>query len=359
MITGVRFYKSDANSGPHTGSLWTAEGVRLAMATFVGETSSGWQEVTFVTPVAISPGVTYVASYFAPRGAYAVDDETFTSTRGIDRAPLHALPGHNGVYQYGGGFPTQTYRGSNYFVDVTFSPESRGAAEGPPSATPTAKPVPMVGTEAWINQIITTAHGTNEVFPHGVPSDWDWQQGSNGPWPIPASYQAANGYGVVYLAEDEAPDPNVKVNITSMKLWLKGSAGWVLAQSGPDVEGAAFVETFSDNGNLVVPIRSIPDGVQFDAPPAGHNLHYWVRDRGVVPAGFTGDYIVQQVAQLAGSGASSAKYGAATGMDWWVNSWDSGLQGAGQGRMMELSDQPLLIGYTNMTRAALSASHPS
>ena len=357
-ITGIRFYKSQANSGPHTGSLWTADGVRLNTATFVDETESGWQEVAFATPVAITPGATYVASYFAPRGGYLAEQGTFTTARGIDQAPLHALPGDNGVYQYGGGFPTQTYRGSNYFVDVTFTPDPSSQADTPPSA-PSAAPIPEPGTQAWIDRITATAFGANEVFPHGVPSDWDWAQGNNGPWPKPASYQAANGYGVVYLANDGALQPDVKVNITDMKLWLRGSAGWVLAQSGPPIDGAAFLEDFSNNGSVGVPVRVIPDGVQFDIPPAGQNLHYWVRDRGVVPPGFTGDYVVQQVVQLTGSGASSARYGAATGMDWWVNTSDYGLEGAGQGRMLKLSLDPLLIGYTNMTRAALSASHPS
>ena len=35
-ITGIRFYKSAANTGTHIGSLWTADGTRLASATFTG-----------------------------------------------------------------------------------------------------------------------------------------------------------------------------------------------------------------------------------------------------------------------------------------------------------------------------------
>ena len=46
-ITGIRFYKAAANTGTHIGSLWTADGQRLAQATFTGETASGWQTVTF------------------------------------------------------------------------------------------------------------------------------------------------------------------------------------------------------------------------------------------------------------------------------------------------------------------------
>ena len=49
--TGVRFYKAAANTGTHTGSLWSATGTRLAQVTFTNETASGWQAATFSTPV--------------------------------------------------------------------------------------------------------------------------------------------------------------------------------------------------------------------------------------------------------------------------------------------------------------------
>ncbi len=51
-ITGVEFYKSVANTGVHTGSLWNASGQLLATGTFTNETASGWQTLVFSTPVA-------------------------------------------------------------------------------------------------------------------------------------------------------------------------------------------------------------------------------------------------------------------------------------------------------------------
>ncbi len=50
-ITGLRFFKSAANTGTHTASLWSNAGTLLASATFSGETASGWQQVNFPTPV--------------------------------------------------------------------------------------------------------------------------------------------------------------------------------------------------------------------------------------------------------------------------------------------------------------------
>ena len=62
-VTGLRFYKSAANTGTHVGNLWTEDGQLLASVTFTGETGSGWQQATFSSPVPILPGTTYVASY--------------------------------------------------------------------------------------------------------------------------------------------------------------------------------------------------------------------------------------------------------------------------------------------------------
>jgi hypothetical protein len=124
-ITGIRFYKGSGNTGTHSGSLWSSSGQRLATATFSGESASGWQQVTFASPVAISANTTYIASYFDPTGIHAETDGAFTSA-GVDAAPLHALQdgtdGGNGVYVVSGtsAFPTQTYQSANYWVDVTF-----------------------------------------------------------------------------------------------------------------------------------------------------------------------------------------------------------------------------------------------
>ena len=134
-IRGIRFYKSAANTGSHIGTLWTAEGQRLAQATFSSETSSGWQTVTFQNPVEIQPGTTYVASYFAPNGHYAATRAYFYRSPapgpnggGIaDSPPLHALRNagstQNGVYAYDSSstFPTNSYDAGNYWVDVLFT----------------------------------------------------------------------------------------------------------------------------------------------------------------------------------------------------------------------------------------------
>jgi uncharacterized repeat protein (TIGR01451 family) len=125
-VTGLRFYKGAGNDGTHVGNLWTADGTLLATATFTGETADGWQEVNFATPVAITAGTTYIASYFAPQGHYAYSSNFFAS--GFDSAPLHVpssvAAGGNGVYVYSttSAFPGANFNANNYWVDVEFSP---------------------------------------------------------------------------------------------------------------------------------------------------------------------------------------------------------------------------------------------
>jgi hypothetical protein len=124
FITGIRFYKSSQNTGTHVGRLWSASGQLLASATFAGETSSGWQRVSFASRIAVSANTTYIASYGAPNGHYA-DDTGYFSAAGVDSPPLHALrsgvAGANGVYGNLGTFPTNAYVDSNYWVDVVFT----------------------------------------------------------------------------------------------------------------------------------------------------------------------------------------------------------------------------------------------
>jgi hypothetical protein len=136
-VSGIRFYKATLNTGTHIGSLWTSTGQRLASATFTNESTSGWQTVTFASPVQISPGQTYVASYYAPKGHYSATAGYFypppspapIGGSNVDAPPLHMLRNIsgtlNGVYAYSGAsaFPVNSFGAANYWVDVNFTPE--------------------------------------------------------------------------------------------------------------------------------------------------------------------------------------------------------------------------------------------
>lgn len=129
-VTGLRFYKAKTNVGTHIGHIWSKSGVLLGSATFTNETGSGWQQVNFSSPIPVTANTTYIASYFAPVGHYSGDNYYF-ATAGINNSPLHALAngvdGPNGVYRYASssGFPTSTYRSTNYWVDIVYTPRQR------------------------------------------------------------------------------------------------------------------------------------------------------------------------------------------------------------------------------------------
>jgi len=136
-ISGLRFYKAATNTGTHVGHIWTDTGVLLGTATFVNESSSGWQQVLFSAPIPVSANTNYVASYFAPAGHYSADAGYF-STSGVSTPPLQALQngvdGPNGVYGYSsmGGFPNQNTSNNafNYWVDVIYTPTTTFSVTG-------------------------------------------------------------------------------------------------------------------------------------------------------------------------------------------------------------------------------------
>jgi methionine-rich copper-binding protein CopC len=139
-ITGVRFYKGPQNTGTHIGNLWSSSGTLLARATFQNESATGWQVVTFATPVAIVANTTYVVSYHTNVGYYSADNNYFASS-GAGNGPLHALAngvdGGNGVYRYGSStaFPRSSYLASNYWVDAVFSQTTGATVEVLPAAS--------------------------------------------------------------------------------------------------------------------------------------------------------------------------------------------------------------------------------
>lgn len=117
-ITGIRFYKSAANTGPHVGNLWSNTGALLATAMFTNETASGWQQANFAAPVPITAGTVYVASYHTNVSHFSFDPDFFESAHA--NPPLWPV-GSAYTYSSASAFPASNYRNSNYWVDVVFS----------------------------------------------------------------------------------------------------------------------------------------------------------------------------------------------------------------------------------------------
>ena len=160
-ITGIRFYKSAANTGTHIGNLWNGLGTLLASATFTGESASGWQQVNFSNPVSVTANTVYVASYHTNAGHFS-DDPNYFVASGVDNAPLHALANGagsaNGVYAFGStsAFPANGYISSNFWVDVVFNTSFGGSF--PLSVSTTS--LPNATQSAAYNQSLAAVGGT-------------------------------------------------------------------------------------------------------------------------------------------------------------------------------------------------------
>jgi hypothetical protein len=144
-ITGIRFYKGTGTTGTHTGNLWSSSGLKLAEAVF-NESASGWQQVLLASPVAITAGITYVASCYTSSGDYCVTNPYFTQA--VVNGPLRALAngedGPNGVFIVSSvpAFPNNNFQTINYWVDVVFN-----TTTGPDITPPLVSSVsPAAGT---------------------------------------------------------------------------------------------------------------------------------------------------------------------------------------------------------------------
>ncbi|PVY38664.1 Ig-like domain-containing protein, partial [Pontibacter virosus] len=135
FVTGVRFYKQSGNTGTHTGQLYSSSGTLLASVVFSNETSTGWQQASFASPVGVTAGTTYVISYHSSEGNYSANNNTFSQA--IVNGPLTGLQngvdGANGVYRYTSSpaFPASSYSASNYWVDAVFNTASTPGNQAP------------------------------------------------------------------------------------------------------------------------------------------------------------------------------------------------------------------------------------
>ncbi|WP_235201488.1 DUF4082 domain-containing protein [Microbacterium sp. CH12i] len=117
-VTGIRFYKGAANTGQHTGYLWSADGTKLADVEFTDETADAWQTATFTTPISLQPGVEYRVGLYSTTGRYAVD----LGTLAAETTSGHfTIPASGSSWVYSREFPGNPST-NNYWVDVIFAP---------------------------------------------------------------------------------------------------------------------------------------------------------------------------------------------------------------------------------------------
>jgi Domain of unknown function (DUF4082)/Bacterial Ig domain/Bacterial Ig-like domain len=200
-VDGVRFYKGAGNNGTHTGSLWTSSGTLLATGTFTSETASGWQAMTFNNPVQISANTTYIVSYYDPNGHYSADNDLFDwplntpPLTGLKTSYINSSAG-NGVYNAGGpGFPTSSYIGTSYAVDVVFS--TTGPASTPPSVNSVS---PAAGSSNIPVSSTPTATFSEAVIPNTVSFTVTDSSGNTVPGSV--SFDSTNTIGSKFSRPD-------------------------------------------------------------------------------------------------------------------------------------------------------------
>jgi Domain of unknown function (DUF4082) len=132
QVTAIRYWRPLADSGPHTGRLWRANGTPITSIVFTAETASGWQTATLPAPISIAAGEIFIVSVNNnANGGYAYAQGGLASA--ITTRFLSALVS-GGVYsETPGAFPTSVYQDSHYFRDVLFLP---GSASGPGNTPP-------------------------------------------------------------------------------------------------------------------------------------------------------------------------------------------------------------------------------
>jgi hypothetical protein len=247
FVTGVRFYKGTTNTGSHIGNLWASTGTNLSTVTFTGETASGWQQASFSSPVAIAANTTYIISYYAPSGHYAAD-ENFFGTSGVDNLPLHALSnsvaGGNGVYLYasGGGFPSNTFNSTNYWVDVVFTPTGTWSISGIISPTAGGAGATVTLSGAGTASVTADASG-NYTFPNLANGNYTVTPTKSGftfsPASLPATVNGANVGSINFTA-------------TGTTWSISGNAGTAGATVTLSGAGTASV-TADTSGNYTFP----------------------------------------------------------------------------------------------------------
>jgi Domain of unknown function (DUF4082) len=352
-VTGVRFFKGTQNTGQHIGVLWSSTGTQLAQVTFTGETASGWQQANFATPVSISANTTYVISYFAPKGNYAVDVNYSWST--LSSPPLHPASTAAGVYVYGGtaAFPAAVNNACNYWVDPIFT---AGAATQPSPVTSsstsfwTTAAVPSTPAFAGDSAAVTLGlqfssdvagsitgvrfyKGSSNSGPH-VATLWSstgsklaevtvsgetasgWQQAT---FSTPVSILANTTYVVSYLA----PNGNYAYN---------GSYSWSglnatplhVASSSPGVyaygSGSSFPQGTNNGGNYWVDPVFIANSTTQPPPVTSTSSSFWTT--AAVPS--TPDFAGDSSAVTLGLKFTSDIAGSVTGVRFYKGSGNTG-----------------------------------
>ena len=157
FITGIRFYKGTGNTGTHVGNLWSAGGALLARGHLQRRDGSGWQQVNFATPVAVTREHSLCRVVLRAEREICGRRPTSSPRAASSNGPVNLLQRRRRRRQRRlrlrrarATFPSQTFNATNYWVDVVFS--TTGTT--PPDTTPPT--VSSVSPAAGATGVATT-----------------------------------------------------------------------------------------------------------------------------------------------------------------------------------------------------------
>lgn len=146
VVTHIRvFAPASAPASAFVGVLYSVTsnttGVELGRATFGALTPTAWNTVALSTPVLVTAGSYYAATYRTPD--FFVLTTSFFTSSGVTNGNLTAIqsgsPYGNGRLHVGDGFPeTTSAQQSNYFADIVFEVAVDGSGSAAAATTGTA-----------------------------------------------------------------------------------------------------------------------------------------------------------------------------------------------------------------------------
>jgi hypothetical protein len=117
---GIRYWRVEGETGPHTGRIWSTAGAVLGTVAFTNETATGWQQAMLGTPVLLEANTVYVVSVEVNVWFGGTAPGLMTV---VSNGPLSTIAdGNNGVFGPPGTYPTMSHLNQNYFRDVLVVP---------------------------------------------------------------------------------------------------------------------------------------------------------------------------------------------------------------------------------------------
>lgn len=130
--TAIRWYQDVKNNAAHTALLYDVSGNVLASVNDSLAANDVWQQAALTTPIQLTPGNTYTVAVFTTSG-YNADNGYFSTGYPKTQNGI-TVPANAGVFSYGStpSFPSTSFQGCNYYVDIVLQPGLAGQAPPPP-----------------------------------------------------------------------------------------------------------------------------------------------------------------------------------------------------------------------------------